>query len=112
MISGVEIGQSPYLRFVAEHISESPKMEKFFEFAEMALAGFTEGQLLALGSYDQLITLYRAFIYDDFTDYFKNKIGFIKNLFYFLQIKGEEKLDLLALFLKVLEVEKKGEKPS
>ncbi|MBM7654765.1 GAP1-N2 domain-containing protein [Neobacillus cucumis] len=111
-ISGVEIGQSAYLRFAAEHLSESPKMEKFFEFTEMALAGFTEGQLLALGSYDQLITLYRAFSYDDFTDYFKNKLGFIKNLFYFLQIKGEEKLDLLALFLKVWEVEKKGEEPS
>jgi hypothetical protein len=112
VISGVEIGQSAFLQFAAEHIAESPKLEKFFEFAEMALAGFTEEQKYSMGSYDQLIALYCTLAYDDYSDYLKNKHDFMRNLFYFLQVKGEDKLDLLALFLKVLEWEKKGEKTS
>ncbi|WHY76949.1 hypothetical protein QNH20_23135 [Neobacillus sp. WH10] len=107
-ISGVDLSdqQHEYLELALHHFTHSKRMDDFFEFAEMALAGLPESTKLELASYYQLTDIYLTVRYNDFSLYAKNKAGFLHSLMKFLQINSNEKPDLKGLFLTLLKEEK------
>lgn len=113
-ISGVDIaGQKhEYLDFVLEHLSQSNRVDDFFEFAEIALSGLPEEQKLEVASYYQLTTLYQTLNHQYDTLYKNNKLGFLYSLQKFLQVNCDEKQPLVELFLQILEMEKFASDPS
>ncbi|MEH7355228.1 hypothetical protein V7150_16860 [Neobacillus drentensis] len=107
-ISGVDLSdrQHEYLELALHHFTHSKRMDDFFEFAEMALAGLPESSKLELASYYQLTDIYLTVRYNDFSLYAKNKAGFLHSLMKFLQVNSNEKPDLTGLFLTLMKEEK------
>lgn len=103
-ISGVDLeGQQPeYLDYALLHFSESQKMDEFFAFAEMALSGL---DALELASYPELTVIYQTLTEGDTSFYDKNKPGFLHRLLKYLTVKSEAKMDLVYLFVDLLEEE-------
>ena len=107
-ISGVSaaVEQSEYLGIALQHLTEMKRMDDFFKFAEMALAGLPEEEKNSLASYNQLTGLYLTWKNGDFDLYLNDKLRFLNNLVKYLQLKSEEKPELLELFLRILDNEK------
>ncbi|MFK9090265.1 hypothetical protein [Bacillus salipaludis] len=107
-IYGVDLAgqQHEYLDLALHHFHHSERMDDFFEFAEMALAGLPDAQRLDVASYYQLTDMYLAIRYNDLSLYEKNKAGFLNSLLKFLQVNSDEKPDLTGLFLELLRQEK------
>ncbi|TWD97397.1 hypothetical protein FB550_1102 [Neobacillus bataviensis] len=107
-ISGVPaaVEQSEYLDIALQHLSEMKRMDDFFKFAEMVLAGLAEEEKHSLTSYNQLTGLYLTWKNGDFDLYLNDKLRFLNNLVKYLQFKSEEKSELVKLFLRILDNEK------
>ncbi|PFO00001.1 hypothetical protein COJ85_18400 [Bacillus sp. AFS076308] len=107
-ISGVSVAveQSEYLDIALQHLTEMKRMDDFFKFAEMALAGLAEEEKHSLASYNQLTGLYLTWKNGDFDLYLNDKLRFLNNLVKYLQLKSEEKSELVELFLRILDNEK------
>jgi len=112
-VSGVNIEgeKHEYLEFALRHFLNSECIDDFFAFAEVSLSGLPEVQKLELASYYQLTDLYLTLTGTDTSLYSKNKVGFVSGLMKFLQVHHEEKLEMAALFLKLLKEEKVAADP-
>ncbi len=72
----------------------------------MQPAGLAEEEKHSLTSYNQLTGLYLTWKNGDFDLYLNDKLRFLNNLVKYLQLKSEEKSELVELFLRILDNEK------
>ena len=98
--------QHEYLDFALQQFKASQRIDGFFEFAEKAMAGLSDEDILPISSYHQLTDIYLTLVHRDTRYFAKNKTGFLHSLANFLKVKSEEKTELSGLFLNLLHVEK------
>jgi hypothetical protein len=112
-ISGVNIegNTQGYLDFALEKFRKSERLDAFFAFAEESLWGLSEDKSLELLSYHELTNLFLSLSGSNHAIYSKNKVGFLLGLLKFLQVNHHEKLEMVELFVKLLQVEKVADEP-
>ncbi|PLS04310.1 GAP1-N2 domain-containing protein [Neobacillus cucumis] len=92
--------QKEFFDFAFEDLT---RMDDFFKFSEMALAGLPVEEKLSLESYNQLTDLFLTLANDDRDLFLKDKVAFLDKLIKFLKHREEDKSPLVELFLRVLE---------
>jgi hypothetical protein len=107
-VAALEGQDHEYLDFAWMHLAAGEKLDDFYDFAERALVGLTEEDMLEIGTYYELTAIYQTLSEGDTSYFEKNKTGFLFCLIKFLQKDKAVKKDLEQLFIAIIQEEKRA----